>query len=72
MKIAEKSRNLKVYMHIFQKDAEVVLNHAEIEANHEILPEMVGKSIQALWNDNGVQACFLRAREYQLNDSAAQ
>ncbi|CAF0983322.1 unnamed protein product [Rotaria magnacalcarata] len=54
-----------------RKDAEVVLSHAEIESNHEILPEIVGKAIQALWNDNGVQACFLRSREYQLNDSAA-
>ncbi len=57
---------------IFQKDAEVVLNHAQIAANHEIIPEMIGRAIQALWNDNGVQACFLRSREYQLNDSAAQ
>jgi hypothetical protein len=35
------------------------------------LPEIVGKAMQALWNDNGIQACFLRSREYQLNDSAA-
>ncbi|XP_042258332.1 guanine nucleotide-binding protein G(i) subunit alpha-1-like [Thunnus maccoyii] len=27
--------------------------------------------IQRLWNDSGVQACFHRSREYQLNDSAA-
>lgn len=27
--------------------------------------------IQRLWNDEGVQACFSRSREYQLNDSAA-
>ncbi|XP_030635193.1 guanine nucleotide-binding protein G(i) subunit alpha-1-like [Chanos chanos] len=27
--------------------------------------------IQRLWRDGGVQACFSRAREYQLNDSAA-
>lgn len=49
----------------------MLLSHAQIEANHEILPANVGKAIQALWNDNGVQACFLRSREYQLNDSAA-
>ena len=23
-----------------------------------------------LWNDEGLQACFARANEYQLNDSA--
>ncbi|XP_030635196.1 guanine nucleotide-binding protein G(i) subunit alpha-1-like [Chanos chanos] len=27
--------------------------------------------IKRLWRDGGVQACFSRAREYQLNDSAA-
>ncbi|XP_061750214.1 guanine nucleotide-binding protein G(i) subunit alpha-1 [Nerophis ophidion] len=27
--------------------------------------------IQRLWKDGGVQACFSRSREYQLNDSAA-
>lgn len=27
--------------------------------------------IKRLWKDSGVQACFNRSREYQLNDSAA-
>ncbi|XP_046852674.1 guanine nucleotide-binding protein G(i) subunit alpha [Xenia sp. Carnegie-2017] len=27
--------------------------------------------MKRLWNDSGVQACFGRSREYQLNDSAA-
>lgn len=27
--------------------------------------------IKRLWKDGGVQACFSRSREYQLNDSAA-
>lgn len=27
--------------------------------------------IKRLWKDTGVQACFNRSREYQLNDSAA-
>lgn len=27
--------------------------------------------IKRLWKDSGVQACFSRSREYQLNDSAA-
>ncbi|KAM9595511.1 guanine nucleotide-binding protein G(t) subunit alpha-2 isoform 5-T7 [Morphnus guianensis] len=33
-------------------------------------PELVN-CIQKLWKDGGVQACFERAAEYQLNDSAA-
>ncbi|MEQ2194515.1 Guanine nucleotide-binding protein G(i) subunit alpha-2, partial [Xenoophorus captivus] len=35
------------------------------------LPEDLSKVIQRLWADGGVQSCFTRAREYQLNDSAA-
>jgi len=31
----------------------------------------LGMIMKRLWADNGVQACFLRSREYQLNDSAA-
>lgn len=27
-------------------------------------------AIRALWHDQGVQACFARRNEYQLNDSA--
>jgi len=34
------------------------------------LPPNVGNAIAALWVDAGVQACFQRSREYQLNDSA--
>ncbi|KAJ5938016.1 hypothetical protein N7454_004358 [Penicillium verhagenii] len=30
----------------------------------------VGNAIGALWRDTGVQECFKRSREYQLNDSA--
>uniref|UniRef100_A0A1A8MB83 Guanine nucleotide-binding protein G(i) subunit alpha-2 n=3 Tax=Nothobranchius TaxID=28779 RepID=A0A1A8MB83_9TELE len=35
------------------------------------LPDELAKVIQRLWDDGGVQSCFTRAREYQLNDSAA-
>ncbi|XP_010291908.1 PREDICTED: guanine nucleotide-binding protein G(i) subunit alpha-2, partial [Phaethon lepturus] len=36
-----------------------------------VLPEDLANVIRRLWADNGVQACFNRSREYQLNDSAA-
>ena len=36
----------------------------------ECLPPEVGNAIDALWKDAGVQSCFKRSREYQLNDSA--
>ena len=31
----------------------------------------LGMIMKRLWHDHGVQACFYRSREYQLNDSAA-
>lgn len=34
------------------------------------LPPEVGNAISQLWKDAGVQDCFKRSREYQLNDSA--
>jgi len=36
-----------------------------------ILPAEVRVAIKTLWEDAGVQECFKRSREYQLNDSAA-
>lgn len=36
----------------------------------ELTPELV-MLMKKLWQDQGVQLCFARSREYQLNDSAA-
>lgn len=36
-----------------------------------ILPDDLSNVIRRLWTDSGVQGCFSRSREYQLNDSAA-
>lgn len=36
----------------------------------EVMPRDVADAIHGLWRDSGVQACFQRSREYQLNDSA--
>ncbi|KAK3557116.1 hypothetical protein QTP70_024647 [Hemibagrus guttatus] len=36
-----------------------------------ILPDDLANVIRRLWADSGVQGCFSRSREYQLNDSAA-
>ena len=45
---------------------ELVVKGGQKELTHE-LGELMGR----LWNDRGVQRCFSRSREYQLNDSAA-
>jgi guanine nucleotide-binding protein G(i) subunit alpha len=42
---------------------------SQIEA--EVFPAEVAFAVKALWADSGVRACFDRAREYQLNDSAS-
>jgi guanine nucleotide-binding protein G(i) subunit alpha len=46
----------------------VFLQPSQIEGNS--LPPEVGVAIKSLWSDRGVQECFRRSREYQLNDSA--
>lgn len=40
----------------------------QIEA--EVFPPEVANAVKSLWADAGVQACYERSREYQLNDSA--
>lgn len=38
--------------------------------NYPPITVALGRAMQSLWNDKGVRKCFLRANEYQLNDSA--
>ena len=45
---------------------EMVGQTSEGELTYEI-----GQLMKRLWSDRGVQKCFARSREYQLNDSAA-
>jgi len=40
----------------------------QVDGDH--LPADVADAISGLWKDGGVQACFARSREFQLNDSA--
>ncbi|KAL9108245.1 MAG: hypothetical protein Q9227_006983 [Pyrenula ochraceoflavens] len=46
----------------------IFMQPPQIEGDH--LPTPVGNAIRELWRDAGVQECFKRSREYQLNDSA--
>ena len=46
----------------------IFMQPAQIEGDS--LPPEVGTAIAVLWKDVGVQQCFQRSREYQLNDSA--
>ena len=38
----------------------------DVDFNNQLIALM-----KRLWSDSGVQACFGRSREYQLNDSAS-
>lgn len=50
--------------------AEVILSlPPQIDA--ESLPRHVADAVDGLWHDRGVQTCFARSREFQLNDSAS-
>jgi guanine nucleotide-binding protein G(i) subunit alpha len=45
-------------------------SYASAAEEGELTPELVNL-MKKLWTDAGVQQCFARSREYQLNDSAA-
>jgi len=47
---------------------QIFTNFKDLE-DGQLSPEL-GKAMMFLWKDRGVQECYLRAREYQLNDSA--
>lgn len=49
--------------------AEVILSLPS-QIDSERLPAQVTDAVAGLWKDEGVQTCFLRSREFQLNDSA--
>jgi len=60
--IALKDESLK------DSSAKVLEMPGQIEA--EVFPQDIAVIIKNLWADGGVQECYSRAREYQLNDSA--
>lgn len=53
-----------------QEDEKQLLAIVESMEDGTMSPELAG-IIKHLWKDPGIQACFERASEYQLNDSAA-
>jgi hypothetical protein len=51
-------------------DARRLFELASMLDDHNDLPLELCKVMKSLWTDEGVQECFKRSREYQLNDSA--
>ena len=57
------------FFNFYQRDARNVI-YAVSQADDIAFSAEFVNWMKLLWNDGGVRACFLRAREYQLNDSA--
>ncbi|EGD76410.1 guanine nucleotide-binding protein G(o) subunit alpha [Salpingoeca rosetta] len=49
--------------------AKAVLTYVESGSQGQLTPELTA-ALKSLWADSGVQECFRRSNEYQLNDSA--
>lgn len=49
--------------------AKAVLTYVESGSQGQLTPELTA-ALKSLWADTGVQHCFRRSNEYQLNDSA--
>jgi len=54
---------------VVQRDARQLFTVAS-NTDDIILSAELGAIMKRLWRDPGIQACFRRSREYQLNDSA--
>jgi guanine nucleotide-binding protein G(i) subunit alpha len=52
------------------EDAELFFENVRDSTRREITCEL-GEKMGRLWKDEGLQGCYSRSREYQLNDSAA-
>ena len=53
-----------------QADAKMVCDVvSRMEDTEPFSPELLS-AMMRLWGDSGIQECFNRSREYQLNDSA--
>lgn len=53
-----------------QTDAKMVFDVIQRMEDTEPFSEELLAAMKRLWSDNGVQECFGRSNEYQLNDSA--
>lgn len=68
--IAHWSCNVLRNFFSFQSDAKMVLDVIARMEDTEPFSEELLAAMKRLWADTGVQECFGRSNEYQLNDSA--
>lgn len=61
---------LSIFVGSFQCDAKMVLDVIARMEDTEPFSDELLQAMKRLWADTGVQECFGRSNEYQLNDSA--
>uniref|UniRef100_A0A8C3AMQ0 Guanine nucleotide-binding protein G(i) subunit alpha-2 n=1 Tax=Cyclopterus lumpus TaxID=8103 RepID=A0A8C3AMQ0_CYCLU len=72
MAIVKAMASLKIdYSRAVFDDAQQLFALAAAAEEQGIFPDDLSKVTRRLWGDSGIQSCFARSREYQLNDSAA-
>ncbi|KAF4523313.1 hypothetical protein B566_EDAN011792, partial [Ephemera danica] len=64
------SNTIQSLMAIIRAMGQLRIDFADPTEEGELTPELA-MLMKRLWLDDGVQICFSRSREYQLNDSAA-
>jgi guanine nucleotide-binding protein G(o) subunit alpha len=62
--------NINTVLFYLQTDAKMVMDVVSRMEDTEPFSEELLVGMQRLWTDHGVQECFSRSNEYQLNDSA--
>lgn len=58
------------FFYVMQPDAKMVMDVISRMEDTEPFSEELLAAMKRLWIDSGVQECFGRSNEYQLNDSA--
>jgi guanine nucleotide-binding protein G(i) subunit alpha len=54
-----------------QRHAQIVEDSKDRPLDGKTLDPAITEAVFRLWKDAGVQQCFTRSREFQLNDSAS-
>lgn len=67
----EMENHLSLFLNCFLQDDARQLFVLAGSAEEGVMTLELAGVIKRLWRDGGVQACFSRSREYQLNDSAS-
>ena len=65
------SLNIKFESEAMEKVGQKLRTASSQMEDIDLATDEIGASLRALWSDGGVQECFKRSREYQLNDSAS-